>query len=136
MRLLNSTNALLMASSLVEVGAGLVLCLIPLEAVRLLTGEAFDGVAVATIARIAGAAVIGLGIACFWGRSNRDASEATGLLLAMSFYNAAAVGIFALAGTVGGLKGQMLWPAVLLHSVMLLWCLFPKSGPNPEHVSQ
>ena len=39
----------------------------------------------------------------------------------MTFYNAAAVAILAFAGIGFGLHGLALWPAVVLHTAMLIW---------------
>jgi hypothetical protein len=38
-------------------------------------------------------------------------------------YNVAAVVVLAFAGTGFGLHGVALWPAVVLHAVMTLWCV-------------
>lgn len=131
MKQLFSTSSLLIASSLVEVGAGLALCCVPQQAMLLLTGTNLDQPAAAVMARMAGAAVIALGIACYWGRSHSQGAMVEGLLVAMTFYNAAAVAIFVWAGLGAGLQGLLLWPAVILHSVMLGWCL----GSRPSVAS-
>jgi len=41
----------------------------------------------------------------------------------MLFYNVAAVGVLAFAGIGLRLDGLALWPAVVLHVVMTVWCV-------------
>ena len=41
----------------------------------------------------------------------------------MSFYNVAVVAVFIYAGIGMGLFGIGLWPAVLLHTAMPVWCI-------------
>jgi hypothetical protein len=73
----------------------------------LLLGEQLTGVAV-PIARVAGIALIALGIACWPGPP----------LLGMLIYSAAVTLYLAYLGFAGGLAGVFLWPAVALHAAL------------------
>jgi hypothetical protein len=61
-----------------------------------------------TMARLAGIALIGLGVACW---------PATPLL-GMVTYSVAAALYLAYVGFAGGTSGMMLWPAVVVHVVL------------------
>ena len=41
----------------------------------------------------------------------------------MLLYAVAAVAVLAFAGVAFGLRGVALWPAVVLHGVMAVWCV-------------
>ncbi len=113
---------LFLVTALIEVATGLALILAPEEPVWLLLGSAIDA-AGSVIARVAGAALFSLGVACWLARNDVQSPAAMGLLAAILFYNIAAVGLLAYAGLGLGLFGFGLWPAVLLHLAMAHWCI-------------
>jgi hypothetical protein len=57
-------KALLVITAIVEVGAGVALLVAPSTLARLLLGGPLDAPAAVTVARIAGAALVALAIAC------------------------------------------------------------------------
>ena len=74
---------------------------------QLLLGEQLTGVAI-PVARVAGIALIGLGIACWPGPP----------LVGMLTYGALVTVFLAYLGFAGGLTGVLLWPAVVLHLIL------------------
>jgi hypothetical protein len=90
-----------------EAGTGLALVLVPSLVGRLLLGEALTGIAI-PVARVAGIALLALGIACWPGPPR----------VGMLIYSAAVTLYLAYIGFVGGLTGVLLWPAVVLHVVL------------------
>jgi hypothetical protein len=90
-----------------EVVTGSALLIVPALAGRLLLGEELTGVAI-PVARVAGIALIALGIACWPGPP----------LVGMLTYSAAVTLYLAYLGFAGGFVGVLLWPAVLLHLVL------------------
>ncbi len=88
-----------------EVATGLTLLVVPSLVGRWLFGEDLTGVAV-PIARVAGIALIGLGVACWPGTP----------LVGMLIYSAAVTLYLACLGLADGLTGLLLWPAVVLHA--------------------
>jgi hypothetical protein len=123
----NSGNAtmknLQTVTAVIELGAGLALIGFPSAAVALLLGSPLDTPAAVTLGRVAGTALFALGIACWLARSDVQSRAARGLVAAMVFYNFAVVALFAFAGLGLGLRGVALWPAVVLHMMMAVWCI-------------
>jgi hypothetical protein len=90
-----------------EAATGLALLIFPALAGQLLLGEELTGVAI-PVARVAGIALIALGIACWPGP----------LLVGMLTYSTIATLYLAYLGFAGGLTGVLLWPAVGLHVIL------------------
>ena len=110
-------NKILMAAALAELGTGLILLAYPPIVVRLLFDADIVGAGV-FMSRLAGIALMGLGIACWPGTP----------LLGMLTYSAAAALYLAYVGLSGGSSGMLLWPAVVVH-VILLALLLRTSPP-------
>ncbi len=110
-------------TALIEAGAGLALGCFPSAVVALLLGSPLDTPAAVTLGRLAGAALLTLGIACWLAHRDAESRAARGLIAAMVVYNSAAVALFAFAGIGLGLHGVALWPAALLHAGMTVWCI-------------
>jgi hypothetical protein len=89
-----------------EAATGLAL-LIPSLVGQLLLGKELTGVAI-PVARVAGLALIALGITCSPGPP----------LVGMLIYCALVTLYLAYLGLIGGLIGVLLWPAVALHVVL------------------
>jgi hypothetical protein len=100
------TKALVFAA-VVEILTGLALALVPSLVGLLLLGQEIAGVAV-PVARVAGIALIGLGLACWPGPP----------LLGMLIYSALVALYLGFLGVVGGASGVLLWPAVAAHVVL------------------
>ena len=114
---------LLIATAVIELGAGLALLCCPSVTVALLIGSGLDTSAAVTLGRVAGAALLALGVACWLARGDTLSPAARGLVAAMLLYNAAVAAVLAFAGVGLGLDGIALWPAVVLHAAMAIWCI-------------
>ncbi len=90
-----------------EAATGLALLIVPSLVGQLLLGEQLAGVAIPA-ARVAGIALIALGIACWPGPP----------LVGMVTYSAFVTVYLAYLGFAGGLTGVLLWPAVVLHVIL------------------
>jgi hypothetical protein len=97
----------LVLAAIGETATGAALLLVPSLVGQVLFGVGMAGIA-ATIARVTGIALIGLGVACWPGRP----------LVGMLTYSAAVTLYLAYVGFAGGLNGILLWPAVILHAVL------------------
>ena len=114
---------LLIIAAVVEAGAGLALLLIPIVATSALFGAPLDTPNGLVAARIAGAALVALAIACWQARNGERGSPATGVVQAMLFYNFAAAMVLVYAGIRLDLRSALLWPAIVLHLGLGVWCL-------------
>jgi hypothetical protein len=114
---------LLAVTAVIETGAGLALGCCPSAAVALLLGSGLDSPAAVVLGRLTGAALLALGVACWLARGDAPSRAARGLIAAMVVYNLGAVALFAFAGIGLGLHGIALWPAVVLHAAMAVWCI-------------
>jgi hypothetical protein len=110
-------NSFLAVTAAIEALAGLALLALPDAAVRLLLGADISGAAV-PLGRVAGVALLALGLACWLARGH----AASAVVSAMLLYNCGVAAVLAMAG-VSGMTGVLLWPAIALHAVMAVWSL-------------
>jgi hypothetical protein len=96
-------NVLIFAA---EAATGLSLLIVPSLVGQLLLGEELTGVAI-PVARVAGIALVGLGIACWPGPP----------VVGMLIYSAL-VGLYLAYLGFAGLTGIFLWPAVAVHAIL------------------
>jgi len=114
---------LLIVTAVIEVGAGVALLCRPSTVLALLFGSGLDTFAVVTLARLTGAALSTLGVVCWLGQYDARSRAARGLISAMVLYNLGAVVILGAAGFWSQSVGFALWPAVVLHAAMAVWCI-------------
>jgi hypothetical protein len=100
-------KGVLVFAAVSEAATGLALLVVPSFVGQLLLGTELTGVA-ATVARVAGIALIALGVACWPGTP----------LVGMLTYSAAVTLYLAYVGLADGLSGALLWPAVVLHVIL------------------
>jgi hypothetical protein len=100
-------KALVLAAA-AEAATGLALLVVPSLVGQLLLGEELTGIAI-PIARVTGIALIALGLACWPGPP----------LLGMLTYSAAVTLFLGYLGVVDRLAGVLLWPAVVLHLILM-----------------
>ena len=110
---------LLVVTAIVEAGTGLALVMVPSVVTTILLGATLDPPVALVVARIAGVALLSLGVACWLASREEPSRVARGLIAAMLLYNVAVPAVLVLAG----LYGIGLWPVVLAHVVLAAWCL-------------
>src|SRR5438874_5978885 len=112
----------LILTAIIEAATGLGLIAVPAIVVRLLFGAEISGASI-PLGRVAGAALLALGMVCLLARDDTQSRTARGLVVAMLIYNVVATAVLAFAGVGLGLHGVVLWPAVVLHAAMAVWCV-------------
>ncbi len=123
-------KAFFVTTAALEVGAGITLLLAPLQAAKLLLGTSPNDPETVVIEKIAGCALIALALANWLARNDDQSAAARGIVWGMIVYNLGVVGFFfpfAFASLVQPqlqpqAVGVLLWPAVILHILMSIWC--------------
>jgi hypothetical protein len=114
-------KSLLKLTALIEAATGLGLVVVPAVVVRILLGGELLGAGI-SLGRVAGMALLALGIACWFASFDTQSCSARGIVSAMVLYNLGAVLILCAVGLQSQPAGIALWPAVILHVVMAIWC--------------
>jgi len=134
----SSVDALQTTTAVIEAGAGLALLSFPSAAVALLLGAPLETPGALTVARVGGAALLTLGAAFWLARGDTQSRAARGLVAAMVLYNLGAAIILGAAGIRSQPVGIVLWPAVVLHAAMTIWCImslrYPGIAERPENL--
>jgi hypothetical protein len=123
---------LLTIAALAECLAGVALMVTPGAGVTLLLG-AEAGAVGSMVGRIAGVALLALGIACWGARADPGGAAQTGTLRAITIYNAGAGLLLIAFVATGKASGVAVWIAGMLHLALAagfaasLWPLVPAS---------
>ncbi len=115
-------NRLLKITAITEALTGLGLIAAPGLIVQLLLNADISGAAI-PLGRVAGVALLALGVACWLASHDEHSRAARGVVSAMIFYNVGAVLVLGAAGLQLQPTGIALWPAVILHAGMAVWCV-------------
>jgi len=110
---------LLIVTAVIESGTGLALVTVPSVVSTILLGATLDPPVALVVARVAGAALFSLALACWLARNDEQSRAARGLIAAVLLYNVATAVV--LVGS--GLYGIGLWPVVILHVALAVWCI-------------
>jgi hypothetical protein len=121
---------LLILTGVAEAATGVVLMVAPALVGHLLLGTELAGVSV-VVARVAGIALLALGVGCWPGPAS----------LGMLTYNALGTVYFASLAFDGKWAGPLLWPAVGLHAFLAIllggtWLMRPKAVGRDNQASK
>ena len=111
---------LLIVTALIEGLTGLALTIVPSFVVSILLGTSLTDPSAILIARLAGAALITIAIAC-WLRGSDNHSSI--MVKVMIGYNIFSTTLLVYAGLFERISGPGLWPALLIHLGLLIWCV-------------
>jgi hypothetical protein len=112
---------LLLVTAVVEVVTGLALLGLPAIVLAALLGIQPASVETQFVGRIAGAALLAIGVASFLARTDASLPAQRGLLTGILLYDALAAALLVYSGFVLRMVGLALWPAVVLHTLLGIW---------------
>jgi len=119
---MRSQRKLFIATALIEVSTGLSLVCLPAQVIWLLLGVGEPSPEATIVGRVGGAGLPAIGVACWIAHDDRGRRSQYGLLWGMLTYNLGASLVLAFAGSMLRMSGVALWPAVVLHAAMTIWC--------------
>ena len=114
-------RSLLTITALVEGVTGLALAVVPSLIVSVLLGTSLTDAGAILIGRLAGAALITIAIACWLSRTD---TRSLVMVKVMLSYNVFSTTLLVYSALVERISGPGLWPAVLLHVGLLIWCVW------------
>lgn len=114
---------LLITTAVLESATGLGLVASPVLLATLLLGGGLDSPAAMTVARVAGVALLAIGVACWLARSDGASHASRGLVSGLLIYNLGAGALYAQAGMALQPAGMGVWGVVVIHAVMAAWCI-------------
>jgi hypothetical protein len=123
---------LLSVAAAIEAATGLALIIYP-QAVASLLLDADLGAAGIAVGRVAGIALLSLGLACWM---SRKAANESAVLVAILTYNLLVTTYLIALGFAGELVGLLLWPAIAIHAVLTLllaYVRFVDQQPRQPH---
>jgi hypothetical protein len=114
---------LLLTTATIEAGAGLALLGVPTRFAQLLFAAPLESAVALTVARVGGMGLLTLGVAAWFASRDDQSCAARGLAGAMVLYNLGAALLLGVAGLRSASVGIAMWPVVLLHAGMAIWCV-------------
>jgi|KBSMisStandDraft_5_1062788.scaffolds.fasta_scaffold450059_2 hypothetical protein len=120
--LATNRHLFLLVTAVAECATGLGLLVVPAVLFGLLLGLETAAVDTILVGRVAGAALLAIGVASWMAKNDARTPAQLGLLTGILIYNVAAAALLAYAGAVLNLRGVLLWPTVALHAILAVWC--------------
>lgn len=129
---MRSQRNLFIVTALIEAPGGLAMASLPAVVIGHLLGVQEPSPEALIFARLSGAALFTIGIACWLARDDRGSRSQYALLWAILIYNVGAAAVLALAGSVLATADVTPWLGAGLHALMTIWCAvnLPASAAN------
>jgi hypothetical protein len=112
----------LSVTAFVEIPTGLCLLIVPALLLAVLLGLDDAPAGTLFVGRLAGAALLAIGVASWVARTDTRTPAQLGLLTGILIYNVAASVLLAFAGVILKMIGVLLWPTVAVHAILAGWC--------------
>jgi hypothetical protein len=117
------TKNLLIVTAILEAATGAALLVLPTAVILVLLGASLDSAGGVTVARVAGTAMLSLGLACWLARHDGKTRPGRGVVTAMLIYHIVIAALLAHAGLMLGMTGIGLWPAAAGHVALAAWSI-------------
>jgi len=114
---------LFLLTSLIESVTGSILLISPSFLTSVLLGISLDNSAGSLLGRIAGAALLSLGIACWLARKDEKSSSAKGIAVSLLVYNIVVALLLAYAGSSSSHFNLPIWFVALVHLILAIWLI-------------
>jgi hypothetical protein len=111
----------LIVTAVAEAGLGLVLLVLPAPPLGLLLGISTPAADTLFIARIAGSAILAIGVMSALVRRDPGSLALRAVLSGVLVYDVLAALLLIYAGLGLQMNGPGLWPAAVLHTVLAIW---------------
>ena len=127
---------LFLVTAMLEMGAGAALLIFPSASAVMLLGVPLEGSAAVTLGRVTGVALLALGVANWFAQYDVQSRAAKGIIGAMVIYNLGAVITLSSSGIFSPPVGILLWPGVVVHIAMAVWCVIALRSQTTRNVSK
>lgn len=132
-----ATKTFLLVTAIGEGGTGLGLLVLPAIALALLLGLQAPAPDMVVISRVAGSALLAIGVLSGMASRDRGGPALRGVLAGILVYDTIVAALLAHAGGALGMSGPLLWPAVVVHAFLAVWCAVSvraaAANVNPGH---
>lgn len=122
--------AFLLITAVGEGATGLALLLLPAIPLALLLGVTSAPPETLVLGRVAGTALLAIAMTSGLARADAGGPALRAVLAGIVLYDVAVAAVLAYAGLGLGLTGVLLWPAVLAHAALALWCVGCLRSPS------
>ena len=116
-------KALFLVTAVVEIATGLALLGLPAVVLASLLGIQVAAEETLVVSRIAGAALLAIGVTSALTRDDTRSPTQRGVLIGILLYDVLVALLLVYSALAVQLAGPALWPAVVLHTLLTIWCL-------------
>ena len=116
-------KSFLLVTAVVELVTGIFLVILPGRPLALLLGADQPAPETLLVGRWAGVALLAIGVASAMTRNDSGSAASRAVLAGILTYDVAAAVLLIYAAIVMLMVGPALWPAVVLHAALAVWCV-------------
>jgi hypothetical protein len=118
-----NVKLLLQVMAFINVMAGIAFIVFPVFLSWLVLGVSLSEPAAVVVSRIAGVAVLSLGIVCWMVASEGRSKPGKSLVTGLAIYNTLVMMVMVYSITIQDFTSSGLWVVILLHAILAGWCI-------------